>query len=289
LQRDYTAAFVLGLKELGYIDGQSIEIQWQFIGDHPGATASSLASELVTRGVRLIVTSSTPALVAAAQASRTMPVISAGPSRGLQDLGLVQSDAHPGGNVTGVGGYRLDAKAVDLLKQTLPSMRRLAYLRNPTTPGTAQQTELARVAAAQIGVEFAELQASTREQIEPAFQAAFDQGSNALIVSADTLFAQGLPDAPAVTLPIHYHLPTFYTQVSGYVESGGLMGFSPSFIATHRRAAAYVDKILKGADVASLPVEQATTFDFAINLRTAEALGITVPEEVRLQATQVLR
>jgi putative ABC transport system substrate-binding protein len=289
LQQGYTAAFLQGLKELGYVEGETITIQWQYLSDRPGESVDRLAAELAASGVQVIVTSSTPALVAMAHASQRIPIISAGPSRGLQDLGLVDRDAHPGGNVTGVGGYRLDGKAVDLFKQAVPSMVRLAYLRNPDTPGTLPQMALAKDAALQLNIEFLELQARSPADIGPAFDSAVQAGADALMVSADTIFSRGLPDAPVVQLPLQLHLPTFYTQVAAYIAAGGLMGFSPDFVATHRRAAAYVDKILKGADPATLPVEEAMTFEFAINLKTAQAIGLTIPDDVQLRATQLIR
>jgi ABC-type uncharacterized transport system substrate-binding protein len=286
-QIKYTSAFADGLRDVGYREGANITIDWRLGDSHPGESAANVAAELAGLPLSVIVTSTTPALVAVAHATHTIPIVSAGPSRGLQDLGLVESDAHPGSNVTGLGGYRLDGKAVELFKEAIPSMQRLAYLRNPNTPGTVQQVELAQTAASQLGLEFIQLQARDSNEIEPGFAAAASQ-ADGLIVSADTLFGPGNPDV-TVTFPLRYQLPTFYTQVSGYIEEGGLMGFSPDFVATHRRAAVYVDKILKGADVAALPVEQAMTFEFAINLNTARALGLTIPEDVLLQTTQLIQ
>jgi ABC-type uncharacterized transport system substrate-binding protein len=286
LQIKYRSAFVDGLRDLGYIEGTNIAIGWRSGDSPPGESADTIAAGLARLPLGVIVTSTTPALVAAAHATQTIPIVSAGPSRGLQDLGLVDSDAHPGGNVTGVGGYKLESKAVELFKETIPSMQRLAYLRNPNTPGTVQQMELAQTGASQLRLDFLELQARTLDEIEPAFASAAASHADGLMISADTLFNAGSADVN-VNFPLRYHLPTFYTQVPGYIEGGGLMGFSPDFVATHRRAAAYVDKLLKGADVAALPVEQAMTFEFAINLSSARALGLTIPEDVLLQTTQL--
>ena len=283
------AAFLDGLNDRGYVEGQNITVEWRFSHDGDGGTFLDLAMELISLPVEVIVTSTTPALVAAAQATRTIPIVSGGPNRDLVDLGLASSYAQPGANVTGTGAnLQVYSKLVDLLKQTVPSMTRVGYLRNPTTPGTDQQMALARGAADQLGLEFVELQARRVEDIDAAFQTAASTATGGLVVSADSLFG-GTSDSRVVTLAQRYRLPVIYSQVQQYVNLGGLMAYSPDFAASQRRAGAYVDKILKGTSPANLPIEQAMTFEFAINLKAANAIGLTIPADVLLQATQAIR
>jgi putative tryptophan/tyrosine transport system substrate-binding protein len=286
----YTSALRTGLRELGYIEHQTIEIDWRFWRDEPGARAADLAADIVRRDFQVIVTSGTPSVVAAAEATRSIPIVSAGPSRGLVDLGLVERDAHPGRNVTGTGGnVEVYGKLVEYLKEVVPTLSRVGYLRNPDTPGSQQQMARSQAAAAEVGLEFIELQAHTRDEVDAAFSSAQTARVDGLVVSADSAFAAGHESGDVVALAQQYRLPAIYSQVVGYTDRGGLMAFSPDFVASHRRAAAYVDKILKGASPAELPVEQAMTFEFGINLKTARGLGITVPEHVLLQATQVVQ
>jgi putative ABC transport system substrate-binding protein len=193
--------------------------------------------------------------------------------------------------VTGTGDNTLVyGKLVELLKEAVPSVKRIGYLRNPNTPGTEQQMARSQGTATQLGLDFSELQARTVDEIDAAISAAAAAGTDGLVVSADTLFgpAEGRGN-PVVRDALLSHVPAIYSQVGGYMDEGGLMAFSPDFAASQRRAAAYVDKILKGARPAELPVEQAMSFEFAINLTTAHALGIDIPESVLLQATQVIR
>jgi putative tryptophan/tyrosine transport system substrate-binding protein len=287
----YVSVFKDGLRDLGYEDGRTIEIVWRILGDDPATRFAILADELVALNVVVIVTSSTPAVVAAARATRAIPIVSGGPSRDLTDLGLVERDARPGGNVTGIGGnIEVYGKLVELLEESFPAIARVGYLRDPTTPGGEPQMARSRAAAAQLGLEFLELQVRSREDVDAAFETAASAHVDGLIVSADTVFGTAAGGAsPSVRLPLQHHLPTIYSQVAGYVENGGLMAYSPDFVAAQRRAAAYVDKILRGANPAELPVEQAMTFEFGVNLRTARALGVTIPGEVLMQATQVIR
>jgi putative ABC transport system substrate-binding protein len=283
-----TDAFRDGLREHGYIDGENITIEWRLNGDYPGVPFSQLATELVALEVQVIATSGTPAVVAAAQATQAIPIVSGGPNRDLGSLGLVESDARPGRNVTGTGAnLQVYAKLVDLLKQTLPELARVGYLRNPTTPGTAEQMARSQLAAAELGLELLELQAATPDEVDAAFESAVGQRVQAVIVSADGLFGDG-SGWRVTTLPLRHHMPTIYSQVDGYLDQGGLMAYSPDFAASQRRAAAYVAKILKGSRPADLPVEQAATFEFGINMKTARALGITIPEHVLVQATEII-
>jgi ABC-type uncharacterized transport system substrate-binding protein len=286
VQTPRNLALLQGLKDVGYVEGQTIALDWRFGGDRPDVPLQTLAEELIALRVQVIVTSLTPPLVAAAQATHSIPIVSCLPHRSLQDLGLIESVAHPGGNVTGIEGKdEVYGKLVELLKSMVPSLTRVAYLRNPSTPGTARPMGFAQAAASQLGLEFIELQARTSEEVAAAFAAAINARADGLIVAADGAFDNVNLDSPMFVLPLAYRLPTIYSQVDGWVPNGGLMAYSPDVVATHRRAATYVDKILKGAQPGDLPVEQAASFDFAINLKTAQALALTVPPEVATQVT----
>ena len=222
---------------------------WRLGGDRPDVPLQTLAEELVALPVQVIVTSLTPPLVAAAQATHSVPIVSCLPHRSLQDLGLIESIAHLGGNVT------------------------------------ARPMGFSQAAADQLGLQFIEVQVRTAEEVGAAFAAAVTAGVDGLVVAADSAFDNVNPDSPMFALPLALRLPTIYSQVDGWVPNGGLMAYSPDVVATHRRAATYVDKILKGAHPADLPVEQAESFDFAINLKTMQALGLTTPPEVAQQVT----
>jgi putative tryptophan/tyrosine transport system substrate-binding protein len=286
----YAPALRDGLRELGYVESRTIEIDWRYWQDRPGARAQGLAAELAKERVQVIVTSGTPAVVAAAEATRSIPIVSAGPSRGLVDLGLVERDIRPGGNVTGTGGnVEVYGKLVEYLKETVPSISRIGYVRNPDTPGSQQQMALSQAAAAELRLDFLELQVRRRDEVAAALSAAQAAQVNGLVVSADAVFGDGPDSVDVVQLALQYRLPAIYSQVAGYLERGGLLAFSPDFVASHRRAAAYVDKILRGASPAELPVEQAMTFEFGVNLKTARTMGITIPDQLLLQATQIVQ
>jgi putative tryptophan/tyrosine transport system substrate-binding protein len=286
VQTPRNLALVQGLRDVGYVEGQTIALDWRLGGDRPDVPLQTLAEELVALPVQVIVTSLTPPLVAAAQATHSVPIVSCLPHRSLQDLGLIESIAHPGGNVTGIEGKdEVYGKLVELLKSMVPSLARVAYLRNPSTPGTARPMGFSQAAADQLGLQLIEVQVRTAEEVGAAFAAALNAGVDGLVVAADSAFDNVNPDSPMFALPLALRLPTIYSQVDGWVPNGGLMAYSPDVVATHRRAATYVDKILKGAHPADLPVEQAESFDFAINLKTMQALGLTIPPEVAQQVT----
>jgi putative ABC transport system substrate-binding protein len=275
-------AFSDGLREIGYIDGQNCSVEWRFA---PPGDVNELAQELVGLPVDVMVTSGTPEVVAAAGATHTLPVVSGGPSRDLIDLGLVQSYARPGANVTGTGANRdVYRKLVEILKQVVPTMARVGYLRDPGVPGSTQQMQLSQASATQLGLDFIEFQATNASEIESAFQAAASSGIHGVVISGaggyGTLYGP---------IALRYRVPTISSQVQNYVDHSTLLGYSPDFAASQRRAARYVDKILKGASAADLPVEQAMTFELGVNLQTATALGVTIPEDVLVQATFVVR
>jgi putative ABC transport system substrate-binding protein len=277
--------FVKGLGELGYVVDQDVHIDWRF-ADGVTDRLPDLAAELIDLGVEVAATESTPAVVALAQASHTLPIVSGGPTRDLVDLGLAQSYARPGGNVTGTGANTEQyGKLVDLLKAVLPTMTRMAYLRNATTPGTEQQMALSQDVARKLGVDFLELQARTPDDIDVAIARAASDAVDGLVVSADTLIGDA-SGYRAIPLALQYHLPGIFSITSPYIDRGAFMGYSADFFESHRRAAILVDKILKGASPATLPIEQATRFELGVNLTTARALGVTIPQDVAGQVTR---
>jgi putative ABC transport system substrate-binding protein len=244
---------------------------------------------LLVWGAQVLVTSGTPALVAAAQATQSVPIVAGGPNRSLQDLKLVDSLARPGRNVTGLEPHPgLDAKGVELLAQTVPGLTRVGYMRNQATPGGAEQAARAGTAARALSLDFLELAVRAPDEIDAGLESAEAARVGGLVVQGDFLF--GDPSGwRVVQLALAHRLPTVYTQTAGYVDQGGLMAYASDYNAFHRRAASLVDKLLRGVSAADLPVEQTTTFDFVINLRTAEALRLSIPQHVLVQATQVIR
>jgi putative tryptophan/tyrosine transport system substrate-binding protein len=273
------------LRELGYIEGQTIAIEWRFLTDRPGAQLADLAEELVTLGVRVMVVSSTPAVDAAAHVTSTIPIVLAGPGPGdIRVRGLVQSVARPGGNVTATCcGGTLDAKRVELLRLTVPSVSRLGYLVNPDVRRPEEGWLDAQAAARAIGLAPLLLEARSADQIDMAFEAASAAGANGLVVAGDNLF--GRPsDYRVVLLAERYRIPTMYT-VDSYVQVGGLMAYAVDFVDAHRRVGRQVDKLLKGALAADLPLDLPTRYPLLVNVRAAQSLNITLPAEIAAQVT----
>jgi len=273
-------AFRQGMRDLGWVEGQNwvSETRW---ADGKLERLPALAAELVRLRVDLIVTTGTPAARAAKQATQTLPIVMAG-SGDAVGVGLVPSLARPGGNVTGLSflGRELGAKHLQLLKETIPTMSRAAVLWDTTIGGAALKQTMEGSASA-LGLRLQPLEARSAED----YRAAFSAMSRAR--------AEGLVALPMGTASIHraliaelaakHRLPAVYGDAS-YVEVGGLMSYGPNFPDLYRRAATYVDKILKGASPANLPVEQPTKFELVINLRTAKALKLTMPASVLLRA-----
>jgi putative ABC transport system substrate-binding protein len=260
-------------------------IEWRSAnGDY--AQVPELAADLIQRKVDVIVVGSTPAARAVQRATSTIPIVMALVADPVGS-GLITSLAHPGGNVTGLSQMTSDltAKHLQLLKETIPRLSRVAVLSNPDTPFHAKAAEDLKAAAPSLSIELKFVSVRTPEQIVPAFSAVLRERAQALYV------------LPAPQLVVHRRtlveqatkarLPTIYGSRQ-FVDEGGLMSYGANLRDQFRRAAGYVDKILKGAKPADLPVEQPTTFELVINLKTAKALGLIIPQSILLRADEVI-
>ena len=273
------------LRELGYVEGQNIAFESRFADGNP-ERLSRLAAELVGLKVDVIVTSGTPASQAAKRATRTIPIVMTQLSDPVR-TGLVESLARPGGNVTGLMTQDADlgGKRLELLRQFVPRASRLAQLIDETNPGTVLIGKGTQAAADSVGVQLLSLGVRDPGALDQAFSEMKEARVGALIVeSSSMLFAWRRRVAD---LALKNRLPTMFAQRE-YADAGGLMAYSADFSDLFRRSATFVDKILKGAKPADLPVEQPTKWEFVINLKTAKVLGLTVPQSLLLQADQVI-
>jgi putative ABC transport system substrate-binding protein len=280
------AALQQGLHELGYMEGKNILIESRYAaGDF--AKLPDLAGELVHLPVDVILTEGAPAAQAVQQRTTTIPIVigNAGDPMGI---GLVASLARPGGNITGLSQMspELMGKRLELLKEMVPSASRVAVLFNPANPTSPPQWKDLQAAAAALGVTLLPWEVKEADDIDRAFTAMSKEHVEALLVVGDPMFGTHVRRIiePAAQSP----LPAIYSN-RGFVDAGGLMSYGTNFDDLYRRAATYVDKILKGASPADLPIEQPTKFDFVINLKTAQALGLTIPPTLLFQADAVIR
>jgi putative ABC transport system substrate-binding protein len=267
-------AFRHGLRELGYVEGQTIAIESRWAEGHY-EQYPALAADLVRMPVDVIVAMSGAATKAAQEATRTIPIVMSL----VQDpigSGLIASLARPGGNVTGltVTGPDLVGKQLELLTEVVPKVSRVAVLLHPDNPASARWRREAAAAAWAVGVQLHTLEARNPQEIDHAFAAMTRERAGALLILGDALF--GSQRRQIAELATQERLPSIFGPRE-YAEAGGLMGYGPNLLDLERRAAIYVHKILQGAKPADLPVEQPTKFELVINLKTAEALGIIIP------------
>ena len=281
------ATFIQALRDLGWIDGQSISIEYRWAAGNVNHLPA-LAEELVRLKVDLIVAGATPAIQAAKNATSTIPIVipSAADPVGT---GLVASLARPGGNVTGLSHMHPDlaGKRLELLRELLPMLSQVAFL--GYAPGTGQQPFLteAQDAAQTFRMRFQPLMLRSPKEIEGAFSAITKERSGALIVQPT--FIAPLGHGPRIAeLAIKHRLPTV-SDGFGFADTGGLAFYGPDTGSMHRRAAVYVDKILKGTKPTDLPVEQPTKFELVINLKTAKQIGLNIPPNVLARADKVIR
>jgi ABC-type uncharacterized transport system substrate-binding protein len=280
-------AFQQGLRELGYIEGKTIAIEWRFGGKSDRGLA--LASELAhLKVVSVIVTVGSGDTRAAKEATTTIPIvmIQAGDPVGS---GFVASLARPGGNITGLSNLRpeLSGKRLELLKEIVPRLSRVAVFASSISPDNAQVLKELDLAAGPLGVKLQYLDIQSPEDFETAFQDTAKGRAEAVLVRVPGPILS--PHRTKVAaLAVKRGLPVIYDRAEE-VEAGGLMSYGVRVVDLHRRAATYVDKILKGAKPADLPVEQPTKFEFVINLKAAKQIGLTIPQRVLARADKVIR
>jgi putative ABC transport system substrate-binding protein len=278
-------ALLTGLRELGYVEGRNLVIEARY-SDGDYARMPDLAAELVQLKVDVIVATPSPAIRAAQHATTTIPIVF--PNTGDPvGSGFVASLAHPGGNLTGLSNSNLDvsAKTLELLRACLPKVARIAVLANPGSSTEAAMIKSLGDAARSAGVELFTVEARSPEEIEAGFTAMKRERADAVVVASDALF--GMQRHQIAALALEQRLPSI-AQGGYYPKGGGLMGYGVNSAENYRLAAGYVDKIFKGAKPADLPVEQPTRLELVINMKTAKALGITVPQLLLMRANELI-
>ena len=280
---DHLAAFRRGLRELGYLEGQDVALE---VRNAEGSEEryGELAADLVRLDVDVIVTGGSELIRAAGQATTTIPIVFAATGDPVAE-GLVASLARPGGNITGLAtsAGQERAKQLELFKEAVPSLSRVAVLWNQSGVRTFREAESA---AQRLGLEFLSLELRSPDELDAVLAGAIAGRADGLMVTGGPVF--GFLAPRVVEFAVRGRLPAMYSNPP-YIDAGGLMIYAANILQNYRRAATYVDKILKGAKPADLPVQLPTTFDFVINLNTAQALGLTIPQSVLQQATEIIQ
>ena len=279
-------AFRQGLRALGYVEGQNIAIEYRFAEGRLDRLPD-LASELVRLKVDVIVATVAPVAVAAKNATGAIPIVMVAVADPV-GLGLVASLARPGGNITGLSNVavELGAKQLEILKEAVPKVSRVAVLWNPANHFHPLLLREAEVAARSLALQLRLVEVRGPEELDRAFATVTKERSGALLVLGDPLFF--LHSAQIADLAARNRLLAMY-GIREHVEAGGLMAYAAHLADLFRRAATYVDKVLKGAKPAGLPVEQASQFELIVNLRAARALGLTIPDSVMVRAVHVIQ
>ncbi len=278
-------AFRQGLRELGYVEGKNIVIEWRY-AEGKLDRLSEFAAEWVRLKVDVIVTAAPSSTRAAKEATSTIPIVMAFDNDPVAN-GFVASLARPGGNITGLSALspEISGKQLELLKEIVPKLSRVAVLRTSTLP-YAQVLKEIELAAGAFKIQLQYLDVRGAKDIETAFREARKGRADAVLVLASPILESHRTQV--ADLAATNRLPTIY-HVAEFVEAGGLMSYGVSFIDLYRRAATYVDKILKGRKPADLPVEQPTKFEFIINLKSAKQIGLTIPPNVLARADKVIK
>jgi|SRR5438445_9891008 ABC-type uncharacterized transport system substrate-binding protein len=278
-------AFHQRLRELGYAEGQSVIFETRSADDR-SERLRGLAAELIGLKVDIIVTTGTPAAVAAKQATSTIPIVMAIATNPV-GAGLTASLGRPGGNVTGLANLdaELSGKRLEMLKAAVPALSRVAILWNAANPAHKPALGDTESTAHALGVRLQPVEARNLSELSDAFSAMRQERPGGLVLLADSLFSTH--QARILDFAAKSRLPSIFWQ-SGFAEAGALMSYGTSYPDLFRGAANYVDKILKGAKPADLPVEQPTKFELVINLKTAKALGLTIPQSLLVRADQVI-
>src|SRR6185312_1427843 len=275
-----------GLRRLGYVEGRNIALEYRY-ADGQLDRLPQLAAELVGLNVDVLVVSGTRAAVAAKQATSTIPIVLAGVGDPVQ-AGLVNSMSRPGTNVTGLSRLSPDfiGERLELIKDVVPKTNRVAALSNPDNPAQSANLRQLNIQARTLAIELETVTARSPNEFESAFSTAIKDRANALVLMPDALF-HNYPSA-IVGLAAKHQLPAIYDR-SDFVEAGGLMSFAVNIADLSRRAAGYVDRIIKGSNPATLSIDEPTRYDLVINLKTANALGLTIPPTVQARADRVIR
>jgi putative ABC transport system substrate-binding protein len=278
--------FRQGLRDLGYVEGQNIAMEWRVAGGNLDRLAEA-AAELVRLPVDILVTFGTPATRAAMHATTTIPIVMVSGGDPVR-TGIVASLARPGGNVTGssIQGADLSAKQLQVLREGMPTVARVAFLWNPSNPGNVLWYEDLRAAARALGVTLHSVEVRHPSEFEGAFAAMTREPPDALLITGDPMHQLHLERIMAFA--VQNRMPVM-SNVKANVPAGALLSYGPSWPEVFQRAALYVDKILKGTKPGDLPVQQPTTFELVINLKTAQALGLTMPPTLLFQADDVIR
>jgi putative tryptophan/tyrosine transport system substrate-binding protein len=279
-----TSAFVQGLRELGYEEGRNLILESRWTTQQEDFLP--LATEILQAGVAVVVAVAMQAIQAVRQASATIPIVMVYSGDPVTS-GLVPSLARPGGNITGLSSMdsQLSGKRVELLKDAVRDLSHLAVLWNPAVPDKSIDFQETRVAAQRLGLQILSLEVQSPDEIDSAFTTAKERGANGLIVLLDDLMFQERSRIAA--REIAEGLPGMYA-IRQHVTAGGLMAYGPDTPTMFRRAAYYVDRILKGTKPADLPVEQPMRFSLVVNLKTARAFGLDIPASVLLDATEII-
>ena len=279
-------AFLQGLRERGYDEGQSVTIHWGFASGQDDQLPA-LAADLVARKVDVIVTTSTPATLVAQRATGVIPIVMTGLADPLRS-GLVKSLARPGGNTTGLSQTTAEiyGKRLELLREAVPGLTRVAVLYNPTNRPSVDDWKETDAAARSVRLQVLPVEARDARELEAAVSAMIRERVHGLVVTADQKYVN--ERVRLASLALQARLPTiFWTRE--FAQAGGLMTYGPNVAHLYRRAATYVDKILKGAKPSDLPVEQPTIFELLVNLKTARDLGLAIPQSILIRTDELIQ
>jgi putative ABC transport system substrate-binding protein len=280
-------SFLQGLRELGYVDGRNVSIEYRDVEQIHAERLPALAAELVKLGVDVIVAPDPPSFQAAMKATKTIPIVMRASSDPVEE-GVVASFARPGGNITGMYSLYADlnGKRLELLKEAVPGlMRVMVLLDSKGNADAVSRVNAVRRAAQALGLKLIMAEISRVEDFEPAFRAAVRERANGLLVIRAPVF--NINKRKIIELAANARMPAIYDEEQ-YAAVGGLMAYGADLAQMHRRLAVYVDKILKGIKPGDLPIEQPTTFDMVVNMKTAKSLGIKIPNSILVRANKVI-
>jgi putative ABC transport system substrate-binding protein len=285
LEANLLDAFREGMREHGYVEGKNLVIQYRWAAGHEERYAD-LARELVRLRPDIVLTAGTPGTLAAMQATRSIPIVAASAGDPVA-AGLVSTLAKPGGNVTGLStlGPELEGKRLQLFKQAVPSLSRVTALMNPANPFTPIGWKATQAAAERLGVKLLPVEVQTQDDLDAAFAAIKKARPDGLIVVPDRVLLAYR--APIVKFIAENGIPAMFA-FREFAQEGGLMAYGPDYTDVFRRAAGYVNKILNGAKPGDLPVEEPTKFELVINMKTAKALRLTIPQSLLVRAERII-